>query len=173
MRRRLSLSGGQLGHSSHAPAPQSRVLIAVAPAIDCSLDKAAFSAQAGVELCQRPPNCVALGLVMQTIALVLVLSAARARVHAVLGPEVCRQFINVDRFNIAPNSVLHLHAITRIFESDPLHTALILPNDQRSCGRNRARCSIGVDVGTTRRDCVHVGGPDRRALSRSLRRSKS
>jgi hypothetical protein len=78
---------------------------------------------------QCPANRVALGLVVQPIALVLVFGATCARVYAVLSLEVLRQLVDVDRLDIAANGVFHLDAITRVLERYPLHSVLVLPHD--------------------------------------------
>jgi hypothetical protein len=77
-----------LGHATDPSTSQSWVLVAVAPAVDCALDQSSLSAQAGVELRQGPSDRVALRLVLQPIAAVLVLRAASTRVHAVLVLEL-------------------------------------------------------------------------------------
>lgn len=160
---------GHLCHPSDTTTPQSGVLVAVAPAVDRSLDEAALSPQARVELRQRPADCVALSLVVQAIALVLVLSAARAGVDTVLSLEVLWQLVNVDRLDIAADCVLHLDAVARILESDPLHSILVLPYDQWCGSGDGTRSSVGVDIGAARRTSVHVGRANWRPLRRGLR----
>lgn len=59
-----------LGHATYATTTQSDVLIAIPPAVDGALDKAAFLAQIGVQLRQRPTDRVALALVVKAVALV-------------------------------------------------------------------------------------------------------
>jgi hypothetical protein len=169
----LSLSGGHLRHPSYASTPQARVLVAVSPAVDRSLDEAALSAQARVQLCQRPANGVALGFVVQTIPLVLVFGAACAWVHAILGLEVLWQFVDIDRLYVAANCVLHLDAITGVLKSDPLDSVLVLPNDQRSGSRDWAWGSVRVDIGTARGASVHVRRANWRTLGRCLWWAKS
>lgn len=105
---------------------------------------------------------------MQAVALVLVFGAARAGVDAVLRLEVLWQLVDVDRLDIAADGVLHLDAVTRVLESDPLHTVLVLPDDQWCGSGDGTRSSIGVDIGAAGRTSVHVGRTDWRPLRRSL-----
>jgi hypothetical protein len=168
---RLGFPRGHLGHSSHATTPKSRVLVAIPPAVDSSLDKTTLSAQARIELCKCPANSVALGLVVETVALVLVLGAASTRVHTVLSLEVLRKLVNIDRLDVAANSVLHLDPVTGVLKCDPLNTILVLSNNQRSGRRNGTRGSVGVDVGSSGGTCVHVWSTNRRSLRSSLRRA--
>lgn len=85
-----------LGHTAYTPAAQSGILVAVPPAVDCSLDQASLAAQRWVELCKRPADGVALRLVLQTVSSVLVLRAACARVDAVLRLELSRELVRID-----------------------------------------------------------------------------
>lgn len=117
-----------LRHPPHSSAAESRVLVAVSPAVHGALDEAAFATEARVELSQRPSDRVALGFVVQPVSLVLVLGAARPRVHAVFRFEVGREAIHVDRFHVASDRVLHLDAVSRVLERDPLHSVLVLPH---------------------------------------------
>jgi hypothetical protein len=66
---------------------------------------------------------------VQTVSLVLVFGAARARVHAIFSLEVLGQLVDVDRLDIAADRVLHLDTIARVLERDPLHSILVLSND--------------------------------------------
>lgn len=170
---RLSLACGHLRHTPDAATPQSRILVTVTPAVDCALDETALAPQAGVQLCQRPTNGVAFGLVVETVALVGILCTACAGVDAVLCLELAGKFVDVDRLHIASNSVLHLDTVARILEGNPLDTVLILTHDKRSGCRNRPRRSIRVDTRTRRRALVHVGCADWRCLRLLLRRAKS
>lgn len=77
-----------LGHAADSATPQTRVLVAVAPAVDCALDQTSLAAKAGVEFSKSPSNSVALSLVDQAIAAILVFATASARVDAVLGLEL-------------------------------------------------------------------------------------
>lgn len=151
----LCLSCGHLRLAPDATTPKARVLVAVSPAVDSALNETALAPQAGVQLCQCPSNSVAFSLVVQTVALVRVLRAARAGVNAVLSLEVRRKLIDVDRLHVASNSVLHLDTVAGVLKSNPLNTVLVLSNNERSCSRNRTRCSIWVDT-RTRRSLVHV-----------------
>jgi hypothetical protein len=169
----LSLACGHLCHTPDAATPQSRILVTVTPAVDCALDETTLAPQAGVQLCQRPTDGVAFGLVVETVALVGILCTACAGVDAVLCLELAGEFVDVDRLHIASNSVLHLDTVARILEGNPLDTVLILTHDKWGCCRNRPRRSIGVDTRTRRRALVHVGCADWRCLRLLLRRAKS
>jgi len=104
-------------------------LIAVPPAINSTLNQATLLSEVRVELCQRPAYSVALTLVVETVAFVFVLSAARAWVHAVRILELRGEIVNVDRLDVAPDRVLHLHAISGVLECNPLHTCIILTHN--------------------------------------------
>jgi hypothetical protein len=130
VRSRLNrLSIVNLGHSSDTTTSQSRVLVTVAPAVNRSLNQPSLSAEAGVEFCQGPTNCVALCLVDQAIASVLVFTAASSWVDTIFSLELWTQVVNIDRFHVASNCVLHLYAIARIFKSNPLNTVIVLSNN--------------------------------------------
>lgn len=118
-----------LGHASDTSGTQPGVLVAIPPAVDCSLDETPLAAERRVELCQCPTDGVALGLVLETVAPVLVFGAARAGVYTILGLELSRQLVRVDRLDVAANRVLHLDAIPRVLEGYPLHAISILAND--------------------------------------------
>lgn len=135
-----------LGHAADSPGTQPGVLVAIPPAVDCSLDETSLAAQGRVELSQCPADSVALRFVLKTVAPVLIFGAARARVHAVLCLELGRQLVGVDRFDIAADRVLHLNAIPGVLKGYPLHAIAILPNHQGGCGGNRARSSVGVNT---------------------------
>ena len=121
-------------------------MIAVAPAVDGSLNQATLAAQTRVQLRKCPANGVALGFVMQSVALVLVLVAASTGVNAVLRFEILSKFIDVDRLNITADGILHLHPVAAVLKGDPLHAILILPYYQRRSCRNGTRGSIGIDI---------------------------
>jgi hypothetical protein len=121
-------------------------LVAVAPAVHGALDEAALSAEARVELCKCPSHGVALSLVVEAVALVLVLVAARAGVDAVLRLELLGKLVDVDGLDIAADGVFHLDAVSRVLECDPLDAVLVLSDDQRSCCGNWAWRSVGVHV---------------------------
>lgn len=135
-----------LGHAADSPGTQPGVLVAIPPAVDCSLNKTSLASQRRVQLCQCPTDGVALRLILETVAPVLILGAARTWVHAVLGLELGRQLVGVDRLDIAADRVLHLDAIPRVLKGYPLHAISILANHQGSCGGNRARSGIGVNA---------------------------
>jgi hypothetical protein len=75
-------------HPSNTSAPQSRVLIAVPPTVNGSLDQTSLAAKTGVQLGQSPSDSVALCFVDQTISTILVLAAASSGVNAILGLEL-------------------------------------------------------------------------------------
>lgn len=85
-----------LGHSSDAPASQSRILVAVSPTINRALDQATLSTQRHVQFGQRPANGIALGFVDQSVAFVTVLVAASSRIDAVIGLELLAEVVDVD-----------------------------------------------------------------------------
>lgn len=132
------------GHSPHATAAETRILVTVAPAVDGALDKATLASQTRVQFRQCPAHCVTLCLVDETVPTVLVLAAAGARVDAIFGLEVGAQMLDIDGLDITSNGVLELDAIPRVFKRDPLHTVSILPHNQWGGGGNRTRSSIGV-----------------------------
>lgn len=139
------------GHPPHSSAAEARVLVTVSPAIHRALDEAALASEAGVELSQSPAHRVALGFVVQSVAFVLVLGAARPRVNAILRLELLRETVHVHRFHVAPDGVLHLDSVSRVLESDPLHAVLVLPNNEGSRGGNGARRGVRVDGRSGRR----------------------
>ena len=157
-------------HATNTSAAQPGILVGVAPAINGSLNEATLAPQARVELRQRPSNGVALGLVHQPVPTVLVFAAARAWVNAVFGLEFRAQGIHADRLHVASDGVLHLDAIARILESNPLHAIIILSNNQRCSCWDWARGSIWVNAArTSTRNVVllHL-----RTIWRMLRRSQ-
>lgn len=168
----LGLSSRHLRHSPDATTPQSRVLVAVSPTVDSTLNESALASQAGVKLRQRPAHCVALSLVVETVALVGILCAACARVNTVLGLEVRGKLIDVDRLYVTSNGVLHLDAIARVLKSNPLDTVLILSHNKWCCRRDGSGRSVGVDAGACRRTLVHVWCADWRGLRLLLGRTK-
>lgn len=136
-----------LRHTPHASASQTRVLVAVAPAVDCPLDEASLATQARVQLRERPAHSVALRLVLQSVATVLILGTACAGVHAVFRLEIALELIRVHRLHIAPNGVLHLDAVARIFKCDPLNAIVVLPDHQRCRCRYRTRSRVVINTG--------------------------
>lgn len=163
--------GSHLRHASNTPAPQTRILVAVAPTVHCTLNEAALSTKARVELSKCPAYSVALGLIMQAIALVLILGAASTRIDAVLCLEVCRKLVDVNRLNITADRVLHLNPVAGILKCNPLHAILILSHNKwGSCGDGTGS-SIGIDIWASWRTCVHVGSADRWSLRWCLRRT--
>lgn len=135
-RRFCSVSVLNLRHSPYSAASKSHVLVAVAPAVDCALDQAALLAQVGVQLRERPAHGIALAFVVQAIALVLVLPATRPWVDAVRRLELLTELIDVDRLDVAADGILHLHAVARVLERDPLDTIVVLAHHERSSRRN-------------------------------------
>lgn len=105
-------------------------LITVPPTVNRPLYQSALFAQVGVQLRERPSDRIALAFVVQPITLVLILSAACAWVNAVGRLELLAQFINVHRFDVASYRVLHLHAVARVLESDPLNAIVVLSHHE-------------------------------------------
>lgn len=168
---RLGFPRGHLGHSAHATTPQSRILVAVPPAVDGALNETTLSAQAGVELCKSPANSVALSLVVETVTLVLVLGTAGAWVYTVLSLEILGKLVNIDRLDVTADRVLHLDPIARVLKGNPLNAILVLSNNQGSGCRNGTRRSVGVNVGSSWRTWMHVWRTNRRPLRCGLRRA--
>ena len=148
-----------LGHSSDSSTSQSRILVAVAPAVDGSLNQTSFSSQTRVQLSQSPTNSVAFSLVDQAISTVLILTAASSWINAVLGFEFRAQSVNIDRLHVASDGVLHLDTVARIFKCDPLNTIVVLSNHQRSSCWNGSWSCIWVDTCASTGNIVliHVG----------------
>lgn len=131
-----------LRHALDASAAEAGVLVRVPPAVDGALYEATLAAQTRVELRERPSDGVALGLVHEPVAAVLVLGAAGARVDAVLRLEVLRQGLDVDVLDVAADGVLHLDAVARVLEGYPLHAVGVLPDDEgRGRGYGPWRCA--------------------------------
>jgi len=135
-----------LGHPPNSSAPQSRILVAIPPAVDRSLNQPSLAAKAGVEFGQSPSHRVAFRLVHQAISSVLILVAARSRVDAVLRLELRTQSIHVHGLHIASDGVLHLDTVARVFKCNPLNPVIILSNNQGGCGWNGTGRSIWVDT---------------------------
>lgn len=173
MGRGLGLAGSHLGHATDATTPQSWVLVAVSPAVYGALNEATLAAQAWVQLGEGPTDGVTLGLVVQTIALVLVLGTASARVDAILRLEVLGQFFDIDRLDVATDGVLHLDAIARVLKGNPLDAVLVLANDEGRGGRNGAWRCVRIAAGASWRASVHGGRTDGRTLGRRLGRTQS
>lgn len=136
-----------VSHLCHAPYPsraEAWVLVAVAPAVDCSLDQAPLTAQRRVQLSQRPTHSIALRLVLQTIAAVLFLRAACPRIHAVLCLKLWLELIRIHRLNVTANGILHLDPIPRVLERNPLNTISILSDHEGSGRRDGSRRRVGV-----------------------------
>lgn len=110
MRRHL-LSAVHLCHSSHTSAAEPRILVAVAPTVNGSLDQASLASERDVELRKRPADAVAISLVHETVATVLVLGTASSGVDTVFLLELGRKILDGYRLNIASDSVLHLYSI--------------------------------------------------------------
>lgn len=85
-----------LGHSSDASTPQSRVLVAVAPTVNSSLNQTSLPTETRIQLSQSPPNSVAFRLVNQPVATVLILTAAGSGVDAVLRLKFRAQGVHID-----------------------------------------------------------------------------
>ena len=73
-----------LCHATNSSTAEARVLVAVTPAVYCSLDKASLASEGNVQLGQSPANTVTVCLVHQAVAAILILWAACSRVDAVL-----------------------------------------------------------------------------------------
>lgn len=154
--RNLPLSRLDLCLSPDAPAPEPRVLIAVTPAVNSTLNKAPLSTQTGVQLSQSPTDSIALSLVVQSIALVLILWTASSRVNTILGPEILGQFLHVNRLDVAADGVLHLDPVSGILKRNPLNAVVILSHDKRgSCWYGTRRC-VWVDILRSRSPSVHL-----------------
>lgn len=91
----LLLATVHLGHAANSSASESRILVAVAPAIHSTLNQASLASQRHVELRQSPSNSVAFSFVNQPVSAVLVLGAARPRVDAVLLLEFWGELLDV------------------------------------------------------------------------------
>ena len=144
LRVRNLLAVVDLRHASYPAASEAGVLVAVPPAVDCSLDQASLATQRRVELRQGPTNPVAIGLVHEAISTVRILGAACPGIHAVLLLEVRGQLIGVDRLHVASDGVFHLDSVPRVLKSNPLDAIAILPHHQGCSGRNRTRSSVRV-----------------------------
>lgn len=90
------LSLVHLCHATDSSTTKSGVLVAVTPAVHGSLDEASLASKGDVKLGQSPANTVAVGLVHQTVAAILVLGATCAGVDTVLLLELGGQLVNVD-----------------------------------------------------------------------------
>lgn len=142
--------GVHLGHSADSAASEPGVLVAVAPTVHSTLDETSLATQRRVELGESPSNRVTFRLVYLAIAAVLILGAAGSGVNTVLRLELGRELIRVDRLDIATDGVLHLDAVARVLERDPLHSVLVLSDDQRCGGGDRAGRRVGVDAAGSR-----------------------
>lgn len=143
-----------LCHATNAARAQARILVAVSPRVDGALDEAALPPQAGVELGEGPADGVALALVDEAVAAVLVLGAAGAGVDAVLGLEFGGQRVDGYGLDVAPDRVLHLDAVARVLKGDPLDAVAVLADDEGGCGRDWTRSCGGVDAGPWERWCA-------------------
>ena len=135
-------SSVDFGHATNASTSEFRILVAVAPAVDGTLDETAFAAQTRIEFRESPADGVAFGFVKQPVPPVLIFAAARSRVDTVFVLEFRAQGLDINRFHIASDGVFHLDAVTRIFERNPLYTVVILSNYKRSRGWDWSRCCI-------------------------------
>jgi hypothetical protein len=142
--RRESLAPVQFGHPPHASASKSRILVAVPPAVDGSLNESTFPSQRGIQIRKSPTDGVALRLINKSIAFVLVLAAASPRIDTVFCLELLAKIVHIDGFDVTTNSIFHLHTISRILKRDPLYSVAILSHYERSCRWNWARCCAGA-----------------------------
>lgn len=151
-RRHRLLAIIDLGLTADSSTTQTRVLVAVAPAIDCTLDESSLAAERGVQFGECPAHGVALGLVDQSVTAVLVFVAAGAGVDAVLSFEVLAETVHVDGLDVTADRILHLDAVTRVLECDPLHSVAVLSHYQwggswdGAWGGARARAQRGCLV---------------------------
>jgi len=166
-----SLPTANLRHPPYSSTPKARILIAVTPAIDRPLNQPALSPQTWIKLSQCPSHGVTLSLIVQPVALVLVFGATGPRVHAVFSLEFLRECDCVYRLDITPNSVLHLHSVSRVLERNPLHAILVLANDKRRRCWNWTWCRIWI--GTRRALLVHLWRSSRRCGLRTHTRTLS
>ena len=143
LRAHSPLPGGHFGLSPDPSAAQPGIRVAVSPAIHSPLDQSTLSSQAWIELREGPANRVTLGLVAESISLVLFLRHASSGVNAVLRFELRTECVHTDRFDVATNRVLHLDSISRVLERDPLHSVVILSNHQGSRGRDGPGSGVG------------------------------
>lgn len=141
----LLLATVHLGHAANSSASESRILVAVAPAVHCTLDQASLASQRHVQLCQSPSDSVALSLVNQPVSAVLILGTACPWVDTVLLLELGGKLLDVYRLDIAANSVLHLNPVPGILKGNPLNAIAILPYNERRRRWDRARSGIGVN----------------------------
>ena len=124
-----------LSQTTNPTTLQIPIPVGISPAIDGALDEPSFGAQRRVQIRQRPAHLVALGLIVETVALVLIPVAVGARVDAVLLLELPVQDVHVDRLDVAPDLVREFHPVARVLEGDPLDAVPVLANDQRGgCG---------------------------------------
>ena len=146
----VRLSGGNLlsvvdfGHPSDTTAAQPRILVAVPPAVHRSLNESSLSSQTGIQLGQSPSDRVAFGFVDQSVASILILGAACARIHTILRLEIRRQRVHVHRLHVTSNRVLHFHPIPRVLESYPLDSVVVLAHHQRRRGWYRSWGGVWV-----------------------------
>jgi len=112
MLRRYCFPVVDFGHPPHSSAAETRVLVAVSPAVHRALDEAALASETWIELSQSPTHRVALGFVVQSVAFVLVLGATCPRVNAIFRLELLRKAVYVYRFYVASNGVFHLDAVS-------------------------------------------------------------
>lgn len=117
-----------LRHASDSPRSVFWIGVRVSPAVDCALDKSTLAAKTRVELCKSPSDGVAVGLVGESVATVCALLAAGSWVDAVLVLELGAQLVDVDGLDVAADGILHLDAVARVLEGDPLNSVVILSN---------------------------------------------
>jgi hypothetical protein len=135
-----------LGHAANSSTSKARVLVAVSPAVNRSLDQAPLAAQGRVELRQSPSDAIAISLVHQSVSAILILGAASSRVDAILLLKLGGQLIGINGLNIASDRVLHLDSVARVFESNPLDAISVLSHNQRSGRGNGSWSSIRINA---------------------------
>ena len=131
------------GQASHSATPESGVRVAVSPAVHGSLDEASLPSQGHIQMRQSPANPVAVCLIHQAVAAILVLGAAGPGIDAVLLLKLLRQLLGIYGLHIASDGVFHLHAVSGILKGNPLDPVTILPYYQWSCRRNWTWCGAG------------------------------
>jgi len=151
-----SFPAGNLRHPSHTSTSKSRVLVAIPPAVYSPLDKTTLASQARIQLSQCPTYRVAFSFVVKSVAFILIFGAAGSWVHAILRLEILWESIGVYRLNITANGILHLDTISRVLECNPLHTILVLPNDERCRRWNGTRRSVWINAWPSLLALVHA-----------------
>jgi hypothetical protein len=93
---------------------------------------------------QCPSDTVAIGLVNQPVTAVLILRTASAGINAVFLLEFLGQLLRSNRLDITADGIFHLDAVAGVLKGNPLHAVPILPHNERSRCRDRARSCVRV-----------------------------